>query len=274
MKKIIKSFISFALVFALLVTSIPMYSFAATDNLIDIDFSRPSAVEEMNHVTYKKDSTLRDPKMYYEQEQPQGELVSIDEYSKTYQISESEFITQIDGNSNLYIDNDGEAQIIDNTLTMQMPSFAPDYFENTANDYIVKLPTEINTNNGVKIEKDGYTIEMIPTEGDFSRPVAVDNAVLYNDVFDGIDYQYTALGDIIKEDIVLNKAVEKNIFTFIIKANGLNIQQKEGAICLFTEDETNPVYTIVAPEMSDASGRISTNIDLYSSNPNAKQFGR
>ena len=242
MKKFGKSMLCMIIAIAIMLTAFPMTVFAGTESLRKVDFSRPDAVSEINTVTYKKDPTLRNPKNYYTQPEPEGTLVAADEYSKTYQTSVTEFVTQIGDQSNTYTDSDGNVQLVDNTLVEKNPWFSADYFENTANDYTVKLPTEITNSNGLKLVKDGYTIELIPQDGDFSKPVVADNAVLYNDVFDGIDYQYTVLGDTVKEDIVLNKAVSMNEFSFIVKAGKLHIREKDGAIILYADNEDQPSY--------------------------------
>lgn len=268
MKKYTKSIISLLLAVALVVSDLPLTALAQSESLRDVDFFRQDAIAEMSEVTYKKEDTLRSPKDYYIEEEPEGTLVALDEYAKTYQVSETQFITQIGGDANVYEDKDGNLNVVDNTLVEKNPWFSADYFENKANDYEVKLPMEITEKNGLKLSKDGHEIELIPQGGDFSKPVVAENAILYNDVFEGIDYQYTVLGDTIKEDIVLNKAVERYEFDFEIKAKDLQIKEDDGAIILFDTDEKNPVYTIIAPEMVDASGNVSTNIKLSLSTEN------
>ena len=262
MKKYVRVFVSLLLAVALLVSDLPMTALAQTESLRNVDFSRQEPATEMSEATYKKEDALRNPKHYYQEEEPAGTLVAVDEYAKTYQVSETQFVTQIGGDSNVYEDEDGNLKVVDNTLVEKKPWFSADYFENKANDYEVKLPVEITDKNGLKIVKDRFEIELIPQGGDFSKPVVAENAILYNDVFDGIDYQYTVLGDTIKEDIVLNKAVGKNQFDFAIKAKDLEMKEKDGAILLFNKDENAPVYTIIAPEMVDASGNVSTNVKL------------
>lgn len=264
MKRILKSTISFLLIFAILLTGCPEAFLAAeeTEYLREVDFLRPEAVTDMAEEDYTKDDTLREPQDYYEEEEPDGTLIAVDEYSKTYQVSDTQFVTQIGGEANVYETEDGELAIVDNTLVEVDPVVEDAYFENKANDYTVKLPVEITEDNGITLEKDGYSIELIPIGGDFSKPAVSDNAVLYNDVFEGIDYQYTIIGDTIKEDIILNKAVERYQFEFKIIAQELNVEAVDGVITLYKDDINNPTYTIIAPEMVDASGNVSTNLQL------------
>ena len=235
------------------------------ESLESIDFNRQEEVTEIQPVDYNKDDVLKMPQDYYYIEEPEGELVAASEDSRTYQVSERSFITQIGGTSFVYEDENGELSLVDNNLEE-----SGDCYENKANDYSVKLPTNITEETGIKINKDGYDIEIIPLDGDFSKPAVSDNAILYNDVFDGVDYQYTVLGDLIKEDIVLNRNIERNIFRFCIKADGFYVSLQDGAIIVTrekpndnTDDEiVEPLYTILAPDMTDASGNISNNVEL------------
>lgn len=219
----IKSVISIMLCLSITLTSIPINEACAQgeerESIREVDFTRPPELDMMNGVDYQKKPTLREPKKYYEEE-------------------------QIGGEANTYIAEDNTAEPVDNTLVEKELLSMPTNFENAANDYTVKMPLKITAGNGVKLYKDDYTMELIPLGGDYSRPVAVDNAVLYNDVYPGIDYQYTVLGDTIKEDIVLNRPTDKHTFRFEVKANNLT------------------VISIVAPEMMDASGEASTNLSL------------
>ena len=61
------------------------------------------------------------------------------------------------------------------------------------------------------------------TDGNYTKAAVKENAVRYNDVFDGVDVQYTlnALG--MKEDIILNKYVDKSSLILI---RFINIQQQ------------------------------------------------
>ena len=237
-----------------------------------VDFSRPDANKNMNTITNPKDPFLREPKKYYEEPEPDGELIAVDEFSKTYQTGEDTFATQIGAQRNTYEDTKGKPALVDNTLVKRDPLFSNPYFENTANNYNVKLPLKITNSNGVVISKDGKSVELIPQGGDFSKPVVVDNAVLYNNVYDGIDFQYTVLGSSLKEDIVLNKQVNMNEFRFEIKSKGLKLKEKDGAIIAYDKDETDPLFTLVAPEMSDASGEVSLDVKLALSKEKGKNI--
>ena len=276
MKKAIRIALSIALILTLFTQTIMPGVSALAEYVRNapryVDFSRPKANGKMNTVKNPKDPTMREPKKYYEEPQPDGELISVDEFSKTYQTGKDTFSTQVGGQRNVYKDDNGKPALVDNTLMQVDPWFSASYFTNAAGAYDVRLPKKITAKNGIQMSRDGYTAELIPQGGDFSKPIVIDNAVLYNNVFDGIDYQYTVLGSALKEDIVLNKQVDQNEFRFEIKTGGLNIKEKNGAVILYSKDENAPVFTLTAPEMSDASGEVSLDVKLSLSKEKGKNI--
>lgn len=256
-----KSLLSLILCFVLLVQMLPLEVLAESIEIPDAPLERPEAAEEMNTVTYQKDATLRQPQNYYAQQEPIGTLVAADENSRTYQISENTFITEIGGESDVYVDSSGEARLVDNSLVQKDPWFVQPYFENRENDYTVQLPMEITENNGVKVSKGDYSLEMIPQGGDFSQIVVAENAALYNNVFDGVDFQYTVLGDSLKEDIVLNKAGAATAFSFELVPGKLEVREADGVITLHDRDGSE-LFIVSAPAMIDASGVVSLDVTL------------
>ena len=67
------------------------------------------------------------------------------------------------------------------------------------------LPEQMSEENGVTIENGKTRIGIIPVDGDYTHSVIKDNAILYNEVYEGADVQYTVLDSSIKEDIVLQQ---------------------------------------------------------------------
>ena len=90
-----------------------------------------------------------------------------------------------------------------------------------------------------------------------------DNAVLYNQVQEGIDVQYTILDNNIKEDIVLQKKAEIPEYKYELVLDGLEAVEEDGVICLYEEgSREETIYVLEAPIMMDAAGAISMNITL------------
>jgi len=223
------------------------------------------------------------PINYYEQDTPLGIPIATDGDWVTYQTGEKSFSTVFGGVATTYVDEEGDLQLIDNTLE-PVSSSEGAYFENAANSFSVLLPTTITDAQGIRIEKDEKGIEIIPQEGDFTRAMAAGSALRFTEVFPGIDYQYTLVGSVIKEDIVLNREVDQNRFTSkIILDKGFEITCENGAILVFETDEEegeeneegekskktstaqerkDPFISISAPVMIDAAGQVSDALEL------------
>ncbi|MDR1954087.1 MAG: DNRLRE domain-containing protein [Clostridiales Family XIII bacterium] len=208
---------------------------------------------------------LREPELYAEEiAEPEGELVDLTEYSKVYKTGETTYVTEVSGTKQAYKDEKNRIVPIDNTLDEKDPLFGAPYFENRENDLTAQFPFEIKDGKGVTIEKDGNSVEMIPMSGDFSHPVAKENSVLYNNAEDGIDYQYTVIGDTVKEDIILNRQVDKERYDFELKAKNLTpvLNETDNTVELYEKSAEIPFFILSAPQMTDASGEASTDIKI------------
>ncbi|MGN0319478.1 MAG: DNRLRE domain-containing protein, partial [Lachnospira sp.] len=244
----------------------PVITGAATNSTtgrsVNTDFDIDTDKAVMSSAENKKEELTKAPVKYYKQAEPEGELVAASDTSRTYKTGERTYVTRIAGTATEYKKKDGTYSRIDNTLIEKNGNF-----QNRANDYTVKLPSEISDGKGITVSKNGKkSIEIIPAGGDFSKSRTSDNAILYNSVFDGVDYQYTVLEDKIKEDIILNKHTDRNTFKFIIRAAGYNVILKNNAVLIYEEDEKTPVYTVAAPVMTDASGNVCFDIKLSMDN--------
>ena len=60
-------------------------------------------------------------------------------------------------------------------------------YQNKANDYAILLPEQMSEENGVTIENGKTRIRIIPVDGDYTHSVIKDNAILYNEVYEGAD---------------------------------------------------------------------------------------
>lgn len=208
------------------------------------------------------DPAATEPLPYYEGETQEGELVFADDESVTYQTGEKTFETVIGGVDVAYVDEEGILQEIDNTLTIS--DNEPDRLENAANSFSASIPQIIDSQNGIRIEKDGKSIELIPQSGDFTHSFAKENAIRYTEVLPGIDYQYTLVGTLIKEDIVITRETEVPAFETEIKhSNSFEVKEEDGKVTIWDDSgDSDPFVTITAPVMIDASGEISDALTL------------
>ncbi|MCL2825853.1 MAG: DUF6531 domain-containing protein, partial [Eggerthellaceae bacterium] len=204
---------------------------------------------------------LKSPSIEEEPTPPVGavEEVSHDRYSTTWANRDGTFTTRIQNEPLTYTDDTGAERDIDNTLVPSQNGLT-----NADNDYSVTLPA---SGGGMTLEKDGYTLESTPLFGTLKDAVAKENAVLYNNVADGVDIQYTAYGSEVKEDIILNRPSSIGSFDYQLTAEGIVFTLQDNTVLGFAaEDADNPdalpVFIIDAPLMTDASGATSINIKL------------
>ncbi len=135
-------------------------------------------------------------------------------------------------------------------------------YENRAGAMQVSIPKEITRSEGIRISGKGYEMELIPTEGDFSRSMAMDNAVRFTDVFEHIDYQYTMLGKVVKEDIILMEPTDRHSFSFRLKLDGQRAVQNGNYIEIRDPDSGETLFFLEAPSMTDAEGERSLDLRL------------
>ncbi|MBD5528485.1 MAG: DNRLRE domain-containing protein [Lachnospiraceae bacterium] len=216
------------------------------------------------------------PEQFYEEEKPEtyGTLVSYDRYSRTYHVDGNQYVTVVGNDGATFIDDDGYLQPVDNTLeketTAVFSMFGDEQetgYVNRANDYMVFLPENLDreTGKGITIASGDALITLYPAEGSFINGLAKDNAIRYSDVFPGVDYQYTVLGNSVKEDIILLEQGERNSFSYFIDTCDLAGEIKNNTLYLYesgTDPEMDAVFVLEAPEMVDSADEISFGVRL------------
>lgn len=132
-----------------------------------------------------------------------------------------------------YIDQSGNAQFIDLTLTETVSAFTT-----LANDVVVSVAKDYT--NGVTLTYGDYSVMLTAmpaadfiSENISTAPITtatmVNNTVTYNDIFGaGIDVRYSPLYNGVKEDIVLEEYCGANTFNFLLYTDGLNVYLNNG----------------------------------------------
>ena len=126
----------------------------------------------------------------------------------------------------------------------------------------ILLPEDMSSSRGYVISRGGLSVEVRPAAGNFEDGVAVDNAIRYSNVFDNVDFQYTVLGNTIKEDIILLKPQERNEFSYYLKSDSLKFKKQDDCVVAYETTADEPVFVFRAPIMYDADGCSSIDIDL------------
>ena len=228
-------------------------------------FHYPEKVDSSSKEKNCKENELRLPYVGEAENQNEanfGKPIAVDEHTKTYKTGDRHFKTVYSEIPNTYEDAFGKQTEYNNTLVLKEQFFGKNYYEAASSDVEVKLPAEEKKNTDISFEYNDVKVKLSPLNGNYSKHTTKENAILYNDVFDGIDVQYTlsALG--MKEDIILNKYVDHNEFTYKVDIKGAEVHLEDGVLNLYKKGEDTPALIISAPMMSDAAGNLSEAVSL------------
>ncbi len=207
-----------------------------------------------------------------------GEPVEVNEYGKIYKVDEENYKFIITPDPEKYRTEDGELKDVDNTLVEKKESVSEENAEgsvsprrakgrkevsaytNRAGDIDAQFPKEMDESSGLRLTgREGKTLELYPAEGSYDRPAVLENAILYNDVFDNIDVQYTLTGRQVKEDIILREPGEKHAFSYWFDASQYRAKLSDNAVVI-ADTKGERLFTLTAPVMHDAAGESSTDV--------------
>ena len=275
MKRRHTSRISLFLAFALFFSTLPASAFAVVeagiDALQDTSFTHPQAIEPTQQPAselYEKE--LRAP-VADENDDPStalyGEPIEVHEFEKVYQTGPLSFQSVFSEIPNTYRDEKGNEHVIDNTLEEKNSLFGlgTSYLENVANSYNVKFPLVVDDRNPIEYTKDGINISLTPLGGDYSRAVADGNAVLFNNIYEDVDVQYTVRETYVKEDIILNRYVEHNTFEYRLNIDkGAYAEEHDNTVRIYRDnsDSDEPIFVLSAPCMTDSNMVVSGDVML------------
>lgn len=207
-------------------------------------------------------------------------------------------------------DKNGEWQNINNNLSLQNYGEVQKYI---TSDSRVKFSNSFRANSElVTLSENGYSISMTlldekgvlkGTSNDKSTKVTITNSsisqfkalsddtlynslsvasrvnnrstVLYSNVRANTDIEYELLGNVLKENIIVNSPNEDYTYRFQIKLAGLGAELSgDGTIILYDLQNGQMKYNIPAPYMYDNNGIYSTDVtyDLYLVNDGVYTF--
>lgn len=202
-----------------------------------------------------------------------GEPVEVNEYGKVYKVDEENYKFIITPDPEKYRTEDGQLKDVDNTLVEKRAAASESIssrraksrkeepvYTNRAGDIDAQFPKEMDENSGIRLTgREGKTLELCPVKGTYDRPAVLENAILYNDVFDNIDVQYTLSGRQIKEDIILREPGEKNAFSYWFDASQYRARLQDNAVVI-SDTKGERLFTLTAPVMHDAAGEASRDV--------------
>lgn len=162
-----------------------------------------------------------------------------------------------------YTDIYGNTVDIDNTVET-FGELTDEYkFKTKSAPATTYLPATIGMGEDVKVEHNGFSVQIIPMSDRFAAGTTVaselktgkDSAVLYSNVFGtGRSLKYTTLYNGVKEDIILNSYVANaNSFNFIVKTNGLELAEIDGRY-VFRDTLGIPMFELSPIFVYDSAG--------------------
>ena len=173
-----------------------------------------------------------------------------------------------------YLDTDGKWQDIDNTLS----SSGSEYVTSNARVKFAKkttgnevLMTLHDGNRKLTLSLDGarkkvsgqvmnYTSELNDDIPKIQKVTALDKlsaSILYADILDGVDLEYVAVSNNVKENIIVKSEKNTYSYTFTLKLNNLTAALQDNEIIVSDEKTGETVYVIPAPYMYDAAEEYS-----------------
>lgn len=147
-------------------------------------------------------------------------------------------------------------------------------------NFDIQFSNKAKSANMVKIKTEDYQIswgytgiseskseviknnEKLTGNNQFTTLKNLTGEVIYENAFAGVDVQYFATPQGVKENLILHNADTRNEFEIEYKIKGLTATQKDSKTIELKDKNNKTVYTIDAPYMTDAKGEISTQLTL------------
>lgn len=209
-------------------------------------------------------------------------------YSKTYEQSDGSMVAVVSAAPVHFYDEEKEAwEEYDNRLTYNEQTENYESDEN-GSDMQVSLPKNIDEQNDIEVEAEGYKVSITPIDMNSSSSKKTNekknvknssekNLKKYNledyvsdSVLDGkVEYtqdesakvEYIFSGSGLKENIILSEAPEENqTYSFRIKADGLKVKLKKDNTIKLLDKDKKAVFVIPAPYMYDSNFAFSDKI--------------
>lgn len=264
-----KSLISMILCAVMVLQMVPLAAYAVTPDWTENgnqSFVQNGETNQWTEIQRNTAAAMRDPAYFHSVEGLDilGAEVGHDEYSRTYLLEDGTYLTRVVDDPIMYRNWLGKMVDIDNTIVAKK-----DYYTNAANSYQLKLP---KNGGSITVENDGHQLVLKPLFASYGTPVVSQNAARYNQAADGVDLQYMAFGSYVKEDIILNRPVQKMDFSYELLCDDLDFQLIDNVLYATRKNTTDAVFVISAPYMEDNSGMVSFAITMQLTEHDGKQI--
>jgi len=265
MKATRKRIISSVLIFTMILSILPSFTVLAVDQQPEEDISAFVGVPALENVPFCVDEAVvsdagHTVRLKYLEDSDNIAVFSNPDGTATKYIF---------SNPIKYIDDNGDYVDIDNTVET-FGELTDEYkFKTKSAPATTYLPATIGMGENVKVEHNGFSVQIIPMSDRFAAGTTVaselktgkDSAVLYSNVFGaGRSLKYTTLYNGVKEDIILNSYIaNSNSFNFILKTNGLELAEINGGYFFVDEEdaviyELSPIFVYDSAEVPNTTG--------------------
>ena len=283
--KIYYKWIAFAIALSVIMCSMPVSALA-----LNVD----SSAGDLESCVAKKTDDSADVKKELKEKKGLGivEIESLREkQTKHYQMSDGTYQALSFGAPIHRKGKDGKWQDIDNRLYKENESYKTKdgWFSFAANlssgeiysvnseeySFTVSYALSVSKSVGrtapaqtplavVKNHAEKTSLSAYKTDAEKMDAIAsIDNTtrVFYEDVYEGVDFEYIISSNDVKENIILNTNSGKHEFVFYIESVGLKAEMaSNGSIQLLDIESEECAYCIPAPYMYDSEGDYSYNV--------------
>jgi len=181
--------------------------------------------------------------------------------SKTFDLGGGKFETRVMSYPIHYKTEDGTWEEVNLDIKERKSwEFSHALTENVYRAYFQDLTSENKHLVGIEfVNEDGdelwlnYKLKGAnPTEAEKGQETFV-----FKNCFEGVDVEYVANPDKLKENIILNGKTDIREFTYTLKMGGVSVEQEGEEIYIVEEKTGKTVWEIEKPYMVDAAGEIS-----------------
>lgn len=157
---------------------------------------------------------------------------------------------------------------IDNSLKVKTSG----KYENEANDFNAIFADDSKLGDLVTVEKEGKSLAIIPVQANKVKGSVKQDKITYDGLYQDTDVRYQVKGDAVKEDIILNKYNNKNVFSYELKMSGITASVDKDGTILFKDNKGNKLWYFEKPFMTDAIGKYSDKVTLTLRNEDGKTY--
>ncbi|MCL2745747.1 MAG: DUF6531 domain-containing protein, partial [Coriobacteriia bacterium] len=178
-----------------------------------------------------------------------GDPIEVGQFHKTFRVGQDSYRTMITTDPNYFYTSSGTTLTVDTELEPASLLFANDYLNPAATLLDVRLPVDLEEDEDFTASflSLGQALTLTQADGDFTRPAHLENAVLYNDVFEDVDVEFRTEAEFTHIAALLREPTDFDTLTFEIDSHGLVVEKDEGAILFFDSQTEEIVYVLTAP---------------------------